>query len=99
MRIRIAISGLLLVLTSATCRADDPQACVKKVLESLPKVAGLTVKRTRTRPSSSEHLASWQGQTRPILVDADVVAVSAEETYSYLCAQTKGAAYVRRVAS
>ena len=34
---------------------------------------------------------------RPIIVDVDIVAVGAEETYSYLCARTKGSAFVRRV--
>jgi hypothetical protein len=44
-------------------------------------------------------LATWQGQTRPIIVDVDIVALGAAETYSYICALTRGAAYVRRVIS
>jgi hypothetical protein len=96
-RNRIAIAATIMVLTSAGSRAEDPKACVKKATESLPKIAGLVVKKTRIRPASPELLATWQGQTRPIIVEVDIVATGAGETYSYLCAFTKGSAYVRRV--
>lgn len=61
------------------------------------KFAGL--KKTRTRPAPAAILATWQGQKRPIVVDVDIVAAGTAETYSYLCALTKGSAYVRRVMS
>jgi hypothetical protein len=95
----MAMAALIMVFASASSRAEDPKACVKKATESLPKIAGLAVKKTRTRPAPAEILATWQGQTRPIIVDLDVVSAGADETYSYLCAMTKGAAYVRRVMS
>jgi hypothetical protein len=53
----------------------------------------------RTRPVPAAILATWQGQTRPIIVDVDMAAAGAEETYSYMCVMTKGSAYVRRVMS
>jgi hypothetical protein len=97
MRSKITVAALILIFASAACRADDPKACVKKATESLPKIAGLVVKKTSTRPAPPPMVATWQGQTRPIIVDVDIVAIGAAETYSYLCAVTKGSAYVRRV--
>ena len=35
-------------------------------------------------------MATWQGQTRPIMVDVDTVTAGAAETYSYMCVLTKG---------
>jgi len=57
------------------------------------------VKKTRTRPVPAGVLATWQGQMRPIIVDVDIVAAGAAETYSYMCVLTRGVAYVRRVMS
>ena len=67
--------------------------------ETLPQIAGLVVKKTRTRPVPPEILATWQGQARPIIVDLDTVATGIVETFSYMCVMTKGSAYVRRVMS
>jgi hypothetical protein len=99
MRIKIAITASLAVLAAASSRADDNKACVLKATETLPRISGLVVKKTRTRPVPPAVLATWQGQTRPIMVDLDTVAAGAYETYSYMCVLTKGSAYVRRVMS
>ena len=53
-------------------------------------------KKTRTRPVSPDILATWKGQTPPIIVDVDFVAAGGIETYSYLCVITQGAAFVQR---
>ena len=98
MQIKIAIAISVLFLATANSHAEDNKACVSKATEALPHIAGLVVKKTRTRPVSAAILATWQGQTRPIIVDVDTVAAGTEETYSYICAMTKGSAYVRRVA-
>ena len=99
MRIKIAITASLAVFAAASSRADDNKACVLKATETLPRISGLVVKKTRTRPVPPAVLATWQGQTRPIMVDLDTVAAGAYETYSYMCVLTKGSAYVRRVMS
>ena len=52
-------------------------------------------KKTRTRPVSPAILATWKGQTRPIIVDVDFVAEGGMES-SYLCVITQGAAFVQR---
>ncbi|HWX07494.1 MAG TPA: hypothetical protein VN065_16835 [Bradyrhizobium sp.] len=99
MHIRIAIAASALLLATASGRAEDNRACISKATETLPRISGLVVKKTRTRPVPPAILATWQGQTRPIIVDVDIVAAGAAETYSYMCVLTKGAAYVRRVMS
>jgi hypothetical protein len=82
---------------TAISRAEDNKACILKATETLPRISGLVVKKTRTRAVPAAILATWQGQTRPIIVEVDTVAAGAEETYSYMCVMTKGSAYVRRV--
>jgi len=99
MRIKVVIAASVMLFGTANARAEASKACVLKATESLPRIHGLVVKKTRTRPVTAEILATWKGQTRPIIVDVDVIAAGAEETYSYLCALTKGSAYVRRVMS
>jgi hypothetical protein len=99
MRIKIAIAVSAMLLATASGRAEDNRACISKATETLPRISGLVVKKTRTRPVPPAILATWQGQTRPIIVDLDIVAAGAAETYSYMCVLTKGAAYVRRVMS
>lgn len=100
MRIKkIVIAASVILLATASSRAEDNRACVSKATETLPHIVGLVIKKTRTRPVPAAILATWQGQTRPIIVDVDTVAAGAEETYSYMCVLTKGSAYVRRVMS
>ena len=99
MRIKIAIAASLTLLATASSRADNSKACILKATETLPRISGLVVKKTRARPGPSAILTTWQGKTRPVIVDVDTVAAGAEETYSYMCVMTKGSAYVRRVMS
>jgi hypothetical protein len=99
MHLKIAVAALAMLLATASGRAEDNRACISKATETLPRISGLVVKKTRTRPVPPAILATWQGQTRPIIVDVDIVAAGAAETYSYMCVLTRGAAYVRRVMS
>jgi hypothetical protein len=94
---KIAIAASVTLVAAAGARAEDNKACVSKATEALPHIVGLVIKKTRTRPVPASILATWQGQTRPIIVDLDIVATGAAETYSYMCVLTKGSAYVRRV--
>ena len=99
MRVKLAIIAATVLLAAAPGRADDNRACILKATETLPHISGLVIRKTRTHPVSAAMLATWQGQARPIMVDVDTVAAGTEETYSYMCVLTKGAAYVRRVMS
>jgi hypothetical protein len=96
---KIVIAASVTLLACASSRAEDSKACISKATAALPHIAGLVIKKTRTRPVPPAILATWQGQTRPIIVDLDVLAADAAETYSYMCVMTKGSAYVRRVMS
>jgi hypothetical protein len=63
-----------------------------------PRAGGYPV--TNIRNTSSPQaaiLATWQGQTRPIIVDVDTVVGGEQQTYSFMRVLTKGAAHVRRV--
>ena len=98
MRVKIAIAISVALLATATSRAEDNKACISKATETLPHISGLVViKKTRTRPVPAPILATWQGQTRPIIVDVDAVVGGEQQTYSFMCVLTKGAAHVRRV--
>ena len=91
----VAVSAALLAALSGHAQAN--QTCISKATEALPRIAGLVIKKSRARPIPAAILATWRGQTRPIIVDVDIVATGAAETYSYMCVLTKGSAYVRRV--
>ena len=99
MRFKIAIVVSAMLAASTQSRAEDNRACILKATQTLPPLSGLVIKKTRIRPVSARILATWRGQTRPIIVDVDFVAMGAQETYSYMCVLTNGSAYVRRVMS
>jgi hypothetical protein len=99
MHLRMALAAAVMLVATEGGQAADNKACVRKATEALPRILGLVIKTTRTRPVPTAILTTWQGQVRPIMVDVDIVAAGAEETYSYMCVLTKGSAYVRRVMS
>ena len=99
MRITFALATLAVLVATTSSRAEDNRACILKATEALPHIAGLEVRKTRTRPVPAEIMAAWRGQTRPIMVDVDIVAAGAAETYSYICVLTNKTAFVRRVMS
>ena len=99
MRTKLALATLAVLLATANGRAEDNRACILKVTEALPRISGLVVKKTRTRPVPAEIMATWRGQTRPVMVDVDIVAAGTAETYSYICVLTNKSAFVRRVMS
>ncbi len=96
---KIALAVSVTLLATASSRAEDNKACISKATETLPHISGLVIKKTRTRPVPAAILATWQGQSRPIIVDVDTVLRDGLQTYSYMCVLMKGAAYVRRVMS
>jgi uncharacterized protein (UPF0261 family) len=95
MRISLTAAAMMLSTISANS-AEINKVCITKAREALPAIAGLVVKRSQVRPVTPAILATWRGQTRPIIVDIDVAAQGVEETYSYLCAVTQGSAFVQR---
>jgi hypothetical protein len=96
MRTAIIVGVLAALLVALNGRAEAGQTCISKATEALPRISGLVVKKSRTRPVSSEVLASWKGQSRPIIIDVDVVDSGEAQTYSYMCVITQGSAFVQR---
>jgi hypothetical protein len=90
----VAVSAALIVVLSG--RTEAGQTCISKATEALPRIAGLVVRKSRTRPVSPAILASWKGQSRPIIIDVDVEAAGEAQTYSYMCVVTRGSAFVQR---
>ncbi len=89
-----AASAALLV--AANSPASAGKTCVASATEALPKIAGLVVKGFRTRPVSPAVLATWRGQSKPIMIDLDVESQGDEQTFSYVCVVTRGSAFVQR---
>jgi hypothetical protein len=96
MRIAITVAVWAVLLVILNGRAEAGQTCVSKATEALPHISGLVVKKSRTRPVSPEILATWKGQSRPIIIDVDVEDSGEAQTYSYMCVVTQGFAFVQR---
>lgn len=91
-----AVTAIAAFLAPASADTRESQPCIPKATEALPHVSGLLIKQTRMRPVSAAILSSWQGQSRPIIVDIDFIANGAAETYSFMCVVTHGTAFVQR---
>jgi hypothetical protein len=92
----LALTAMATFQASACAYGRESQPCIPKATEALPHVSGLLIKQTRMRPVSAAIMSTWQGQSRPIIVDIDLVADGAAETYSFLCVVTRGVAFVQR---
>lgn len=90
----VAVSAALLVVLNGGAEAGN--TCISKATEALPRIVGLVVKKSRTRPVSPAILASWKGQSRPVIIDLDIETAGEAETYSYMCVVTQGSAFVQR---
>jgi hypothetical protein len=88
-----ALVTLLVVLNSG---AVAGKTCIATATEALPKISGLVVKRSRTRPVSPEILATWKGQSKPVIIDIDIETEGDAQTLSYMCVITQGSAFVQR---
>jgi hypothetical protein len=90
----LAASATLLVALGSEVHAG--KTCIASATEALPKITGLVVKRSRTRPASPAILASWRGQSKPVMIDLEIVTEGDAQVYSYLCVVTQGSAFVQR---
>jgi hypothetical protein len=88
-----ASAALCVVFTE---RADAGKTCIASVTEALPKITGLVVKRSRTRPVPPVVMASWKGQSKPVMIDVEVETEGEAQVLSYMCVVTQGAAFVQR---
>ncbi len=90
----VAVSAAFVVALNG--RAEAAATCLSKAAEALPRIIGLVVKKSRTRPVPPDILATWKGQSRPVMIDVDVEADGEAQTYSYMCVITQGSAFVQR---
>ena len=88
-----AVSALLAVVNG---RAEAADTCISKATDALPRISGLVVKKSRTRPVSPTILSTWRGQSKPVIIDVDFEAAGEAQTYSYMCVVTQGSAFVQR---
>lgn len=96
-RMRTLLSVILLLTISAPAVADD-KTCVLAAAERLPRIAGLQIKETRTRPLPADLQKQWTaGGDQPVLVDVDYSAAGVSDTATYLCAIAAGRPLVRKV--
>ena len=96
MRIAITVTVLAALSVALNGHAEAGQTCISKATGALPRIVGLVVKKSRTRPVPPEILATWKGQSRPVIIDVDVVDSGEAQTYSYMCVVTQGSAFVQR---
>ncbi len=93
----LMISAIAAVLLAALGgRAEAGKTCIASATEALPKITGLVVKRSRTRPVPPAILATWRGQSKPVIVDVDVETEGDAQTFSYMCVMSQGSAFVQR---
>jgi hypothetical protein len=90
----VAVATALIAVMNG--HAEAGKTCISTATEALPRIAGLVVKKSRTRPVPPAILASWKGQSRPIIIDVDVETPGEAQTYSYMCVVTQGSAFVQR---
>jgi hypothetical protein len=96
MRNVATLAASAMLLAALVSRADAGKTCIATATEALPKITGLVVKRSRTRPVPPAVLASWRGQSKPVIVDMDIEAQGDAQTFSYMCVVTQGSAFVQR---
>jgi hypothetical protein len=90
----LATSAALLMAMAS--RADAGKTCIASATEALPKIGGLVVKRSRTRPVPQAIMATWRGQSKPVIVEIDIETEGDAQTFSYMCVVTQGSAFVQR---
>jgi hypothetical protein len=94
---RHALLALFLFVTPATAATPNEQACILKAAETLPKIQGLKIGKSRATAMPTP--AGWAGSGPPIRVEVDFTAAGQATTWVYLCAVTaQGGAIVQRLA-
>jgi hypothetical protein len=87
------VAGMLVLFNG---RAEAGKTCLASATEALQRINGLVIKKSRTRPVSPTVLATWKGQSKPIMLDVDIEMEGDAQTFSYMCVVTQGSAFVQR---
>ncbi len=96
MRYLMISAAAAVLLGALVSRAEAGKTCIASATEALPKITGLIVKRSRTRPVPPTILATWRGQAKPVMIDLEVESAGDAQTFSYMCVMTQGSAFVQR---
>ena len=88
-----AVAGLIIAQSG---QAEAGKTCIASATETLQRISGLIIKKSRTRPASPAILATWKGQSKPVILDVDIEMEGDQQTYSYMCVVTQGSAFVQR---
>ena len=61
MRIALTVAVSAALLAALGGHAQANQTCISKATEALPRIAGLVIKKSRTRPVPAAILSTWKG--------------------------------------
>lgn len=76
--------------------AEHARACILKAADTLPKIAGMKIGKSRTSPIPRP--AGWASAVDPIQVDIDFTAAGQRDSWRYACSILPGgSAIVQRV--
>ncbi|MEY9239158.1 hypothetical protein ABIF68_006778 [Bradyrhizobium japonicum] len=88
----------LLSMSPALAAGSNEQACVLKAADTLPKIAGMKIGKSRTTTMQAPN--NWPGSGPPLRVDIEWTAAGQAATWAYLCAvDGAGNARVQRLAN
>jgi hypothetical protein len=92
-KIMVVAACFVVHIPAALGANPNEQACVLKAADTLPKIAGMKIGKSRTSPAEGPAVAQW------LRVEIDWSAAGQNATWTYLCAvDGSGAARVQRLA-
>ncbi|WP_426615240.1 hypothetical protein [Bradyrhizobium sp. McL0616] len=94
--ILIAVAAMMSMSPALAAPNANEQACILKVADTLPKIAGMNIGKSRTTPMPLP--AGWPGSGPPLRVEIDWSAAGQTATWAYLCAVSLNGVIVQRLA-
>lgn len=94
----ILTASILVATTPALAASPNESACIIKAADTLPKIAGMKIGKSRTIPQPAP--ANWPSPNSPIRVEIEWSAAGQSRKWFYLCAvNAGGTALVQRLAN
>lgn len=86
---RYSLTFFMLISLSVPALADD-KTCILAAAERLPRIAGLQIKESRTRPLPPDIAKRWTaGGKLPVIIDLDYAAAGVTDTATFMCAKAQ----------
>lgn len=97
--LRVILTASILVAgIPAFAASPNESACIIKAADTLPKIAGMKIGRSKTIPQPAP--PNWASRIPPIRVEIEWNAAGQAQTWFYLCAvNAHGTALVQRLAN